>query len=132
MSMVKDSPSLVDLLSESTTSENEILSQFVAGPTVVGSRFIDVVKAYGLKNTLRSFYARYLYTLRLWRLRNRAIMIALCENYGKIPKGTPSKFLTGVFVRSARMKRMLYDSERSIRRKIILNPYQVKMTENNS
>lgn len=130
--MDKDFLSPVDLLNESTTNEDGTLSHLISGPTVVGSRFIDVVKAYGLKNTLKSLYGRYLYTLRLWRLRNRAIMIALCENYEKIPNGTPSKFLTSVFVHNVQMRRMLYKSESGLRRKLIMNPYQVKMTDNNS
>ena len=43
--------------------------------------------------------AHYRYISWLWILRENAIIRTLIENYEKVPKGTPTKFLVGLLVK---------------------------------
>lgn len=94
--------------------------------------FVKNIKLLGLRRLLRSYVSRYLYMLRLWRLRNTYVLITLIENYEKVPKGTPSKILVWPFSTLAALRRLTYKRAMRLRSGITLINYDRRKTVNNS
>lgn len=94
--------------------------------------FVKNIKLVGLKRLLRSYVSRYLYILRLWRLRNVYVLITLIENYDKVPKYTPSRILVWFFVTLAPLRRLVYGRAMKLRAKFSMTNYDRRRTVNNS
>lgn len=57
---------------------------------------------------------------RLWLLaiRETSLIITLIPLYDKIPKKTPTRLIVGLFVKSSKMKNLLYKVEKKLRNNI--------------
>lgn len=78
----------------------------VTGSIAYCKNFRDLRIMYGLKRALLARLVRYQYIARLWLLRESAIISCLIENYEKIPRRTPSRFLIGIFARFAFLRKL--------------------------
>lgn len=117
-------------VSESSLSEFQALQALQTGPTVVSASLRELISAYGLLSVLRSLYARCLYIVRLWLLRELSILAVLTENYEKVPKRSLSKILVGVLYYSKLARRLNASLLASLKRKLTTNPFQVTKTAN--
>lgn len=116
--------------SRSSLSEFQSLQALQIGPSVASASTRELISAYGLFRVLRSLFARYLYIVRLWLLRETSILAVLTENYKKVPRRSLSKILVGVLYYSKLAKRLNASLLVSLKRKLTTNPYQVTKTVN--
>lgn len=115
---------------EFSTSESDQLLTLVDGHPVASASFSELVKFYGFLSVLRAKYARYLYTWRLYQLRELSIIAVLKNHYEEIPDRSVSKIVTAVPRYSKLANTLLRRRIASLKRKIIVNPYQVTKTAN--
>lgn len=129
--MVKVSQCPVLSGKESSMSESEQIRLLADGHPAASASFSELVKFYGLRPVLRAKYARYLYTLRLYLLRELSIIAVLRNHYDEIPARSLSKLLIAVPRYSKRANTILQRRIANLKRKIIANPYQVTKTASN-
>lgn len=116
--------------SGSSSNEFQSLQALQAGPSVVSASMRELISAYGLLRVFRSLFARYLYIVRLWLLRETSILAVLTQNYEKVPKRSLSKILVGVLYYSKAARRLNASLLASLKRKLTTNPYQITKTVN--
>lgn len=116
---------------EFSTNENEQIRQLADGHPAASASFSELVKFYGLRSVLRAKYARYLYMLRLYLLRELSIIAVLRNHYDEIPARSLSKIVIAVPRYSKRANTILQKRIARLKRKIIANPYQVTKTVSN-
>lgn len=121
--MEENSYSRVLLENESSTEESRLQS-LERGVIVCSKTFTDVSKEVGVFRALKSFYVRYLYTLRLWVIREERILQILCENYKEVPSWTTSKVVAWLLCTFPVMRRICARLARASKRRLITNPYR--------
>lgn len=76
-----------------------------AGSIAYCKNYRELKKVYGLKAARLARRECRRYIVRLWFLRESAIILTLCENYEKVPNWTVSKIITSIFVRFAFLRK---------------------------
>lgn len=71
-----------------------------------------------LRFLVPSFIAKLRYKFWLVLIREISILIQLMKHYEKIPERTPSKIIVGLFVKSSKMKNLLFAVEKRLRKRI--------------
>lgn len=116
--------------SESSTSESQRLKMMAAGPSVASSSLRELISAYGFLPVFRSLYARFLYTLRLWLLREISIIVVLTQNFEKVPPRSLSKILIAVPYYFKPVRTLNAKLLASLKSRLITNPWQNTKTAN--
>ena len=105
--------------------ENQNQSELVleqVGLSVPVTDFKALKKVVGFRNAFRSLLVRWRYILRLYVLREIAIIRTLSKNFDKIPKKSFSYLIILVYDHCAILRNLLSWKERKIKSKIIINP----------
>ena len=105
-------------------NEKEFIQSVETGLTVSSLNFFQLARKTSLKIALRSNFVRYRYIVRLWMLRECAILNVLLNNYDMIPRRTPSKIFVGLLLVTRATRMLPLKIEKKLREKIITNPYQ--------
>lgn len=80
------------------------------------AEFSTIRRLYGFRTALKSFLVKKKYIVKLWLVREAAIIRTLSKNYEKIPKKTISRLIVSVYLRSAWLRKKLWKIEN------LLNP----------
>lgn len=105
-------------------NEKDFVKSVETGLIVSSLNIFQLARKTSLKIALRSYYVRYLYIVRLWMLRECAILRTLQDNFEKIPPRTPSKILIRLLNGMSVMKMLPSKLEKRLQEKLIINPYQ--------
>lgn len=75
------------------------------------AEFSNLVRLVGFRRALRSLIERYRYIVRLWIVRESAIIRILSHHYEKIPRWSMSRLIVFVYSRSVILRRFLWKRE---------------------
>lgn len=77
----------------------------------ITAEFSNLVRLVGFRRALRSLIEKYRYIVRLWFVRESAIIRILSKSYEKIPRWTMSRLIVFVYNKSAIVRRFLWRTE---------------------
>ena len=100
-------------------TEKEFFTE--TGSIVLSHDFRKLKAQVGLKSALFSVKEKTIYIVRLWILREIAIIKILYENYQKIPRLSWSHLIVGVYARFACVRKMTAFVERKVKNHLTYN-----------
>lgn len=93
-------------------NENEYLLSL--GQSAPVGNLSELKKQVGFRRAYVSYLARCLYMIKLWLLRENAILLTLIENYEKIPTKTFSRLFIGLLKKLSFPKKLISSNVRRL------------------
>lgn len=78
------------------------------------AEFSVLKKEVGFRIALKSLFVKYLYIVRLWLVRESAIIRILSANYEKVDPWTISRAIAWLYNKSVRVRRLLWRIEQTL------------------